>query len=245
MLLGVALGLKDSDPWDETFYTYGDAPVEGAFVYAPSRGIMVSAPASPRAIDSMVAKSLTLQSGLAGVVGPRPHSDEVVRAWSRETGSPMELAIADLLYELTHPKPAPAAPGQPRLAAPHEASMLVDWSGSLARETGEFFDPAFARHAVARRIARNEIWIWAAPDAVCMLRISPTGAGGNRITSVFTPPPHRRNGYASSLLGHVLQLTAPTPCFLSTAAVNAVANRIYQRLGFQRAGEFAQFKPVV
>jgi ribosomal protein S18 acetylase RimI-like enzyme len=247
LLLGLALTLKNSAAWDESFYSFGPDKVEGAFVYAPSRGMLVSASCSPRSIEAMVADSMALGREMAGIAGPRPDADQLAGAWTFAGGGPMALSVAGFVYQLRELNaPSPAA-GAARLAGPGDISQVVDWSRSLALESGEFFDAEYAMLAAQRRVDAGELWLWTDPEPVSMMRISSTGAGGFRIRAVFTPASRRNRGYASSLLSHAIlaALRPPdAPCFLDTSAANTVANRIYRKLGFRQVGEVAQFKPI-
>jgi predicted GNAT family acetyltransferase len=65
---------------------------------------------------------------------------------------------------------------------------------------------------------------------------------GIRIGPVYTPPELRRRGYASALVAELsTRLLADRRfCFLYTDLANPTANKIYERIGYQRVCESAE-----
>ena len=69
-------------------------------------------------------------------------------------------------------------------------------------------------------------------------------AGVSRLRGVYTPPDHRRHGYGTALVARAasdLQDRRVRPV-LYAQFTNPVANRIYDRLGFQAACEVLRFR---
>jgi predicted GNAT family acetyltransferase len=63
-----------------------------------------------------------------------------------------------------------------------------------------------------------------------------------RIGPVWTPPQHRRQGYAAAVTGHVAAQLASTGAtvMLFTDASNPTSNGVYARLGFRVVGAWLQ-----
>ena len=82
-------------------------------------------------------------------------------------------------------------------------------------------------------------------EAVCMalvIRESPKAAS---ISGVFTPPSHRRRGYASRLvatLSDEMLRAGKTACNLHTDLANATSNRVYVRVGYTQIWEFSSLR---
>jgi predicted GNAT family acetyltransferase len=60
---------------------------------------------------------------------------------------------------------------------------------------------------------------------------------------VYTPPEHRRRGYATALVAdlsrHALR-TGAERCMLFTDLANPTSNRIYARIGYRRCGDWEE-----
>jgi predicted GNAT family acetyltransferase len=75
--------------------------------------------------------------------------------------------------------------------------------------------------------------------------MSPPVAGTIRIGPVYTPPEHRRHGYASSAVAAASRraLSAGArQCMLFTDLANPTSNRIYARVGFRRCADWEELK---
>ena len=60
-----------------------------------------------------------------------------------------------------------------------------------------------------------------------------------------TPVPHRGHGYASGVVAHASKLALASGargCTLFTDLMNPVSNRIYERIGYRRVGEFTSLE---
>jgi len=82
----------------------------------------------------------------------------------------------------------------------------------------------------------RRFYLWDDGQPVAM-----SGAGGQtphgvRIGPVYTPPEHRRRGYASALVAAISQAqldAGRTFCFLYTDLANPTSNHIYQAIGYE------------
>jgi hypothetical protein len=71
---------------------------------------------------------------------------------------------------------------------------------------------------------------------------TPTGI---RIGPVYTPPPHRRRGYATSLVAEQsrwLLERGHRSCFLFTDLSNSTSNSIYAAIGYRRVCESMEYR---
>ena len=70
---------------------------------------------------------------------------------------------------------------------------------------------------------------------------TPTGI---RIGPVYTPPEHRRHGYATTLVADLsawLLEQGHRACFLYTDLANPTSNRIYVEIGYERVCDAMEF----
>eukprot|EP00123_Amoebidium_parasiticum_P007336 comp18056_c0_seq1/m.18612 comp18056_c0_seq1/g.18612 ORF comp18056_c0_seq1/g.18612 comp18056_c0_seq1/m.18612 type:complete len:346 (-) comp18056_c0_seq1:173-1210(-) len=100
---------------------------------------------------------------------------------------------------------------------------------------------------------RGHMFLWTLPDGtpVTMLGLVayfnlPSGGKGCRISSVYTPPDHRRKGYSSSLLiaacDHLINVMGLNELYLFTDAENPASNTLYKSIGF---GSIRPFRATV
>jgi predicted GNAT family acetyltransferase len=62
---------------------------------------------------------------------------------------------------------------------------------------------------------------------------------------VYTPPDQRGRGFAAALVGQVsadARAAGARDCLLYTQLTNPVSNKIYQRLGYEPAGEILTYR---
>lgn len=67
---------------------------------------------------------------------------------------------------------------------------------------------------------------------------------GMAIGPVYTPPEHRRHGYATSLVAQQTQWLLDEGkkcCFLYTDLHNPTSNSIYQRIGYRQVAESSEY----
>jgi len=136
-------------------------------------------------------------------------------------------------------------PITPRKDTPLEAPTVPvarAWMAGFIRDTR-------ARHvgadAAERLIEERRLHIWVDGEPRCMLsavRDTPNTAG---IGAVYTPPPFRKRGYASTAvatLSRQLLESGRRSCFLYTDLANPVSNGVYARAGFEPIDDVVEIK---
>lgn len=79
---------------------------------------------------------------------------------------------------------------------------------------------------------------------VSMAGTSGPTPNGIRVNLVYTPPEHRRQGYASSCvaaLSQALLNQGRKYCFLLTDLANPTSNHIYQTIGYRSRGDVTEY----
>ena len=150
------------------------------------------------------------------------------------------------VFELRAVSDLPPVAGRARVATPEDGPLLQEWLEAFNAEAlpaGWPKDP----NAGARMAASGSAWIWLDERGtpVSMASNPRRVAGWWGIAYVFTPVPHRGHGYASGVVAHASRLALASGaqgCTLFTDLMNPVSNRIYERIGYRRIGEFTSLE---
>ena len=182
---------------------------------------------------------------IRGVTGPEP----CAWAFVRGAGADVEettVIMQQGLFTLERVSEVPAASGRCRPAEPSDAEQLQTWLKEFVTEALPT-DPPPGEDAGERLASSGRCHVWEREDGI------PTSFTNNprrvcglwAIGPVYTPPEHRGCGYASSLVEHVSRYALANgadACTLFTDLANPVSNRIYERIGYRRAGSFATLR---
>jgi predicted GNAT family acetyltransferase len=149
-----------------------------------------------------------------------------------------------LLTEVRQP-PHPVQ-GELRRASEEHRELLVAWERAFVADAGVIPSAAAeAERTVERRLAAGSAHLWHDGQPVSMLALSPQIAGTVRIGPVYTPPEHRRHGYASAAVAAASQgslARGASRCMLFTDVANATSNRIYAAVGFRRVADWEELE---
>jgi len=175
-----------------------------------------------------------------GVNGDVAGAERFTAAWTAVTGERATTTLALDLYELgtlRHPEPPPA--GRARAADDADLERAVRWYTAFQQET-----PAPVTDVlplVRERLDDRRLWLWEDETGAPVSLAARTAAvaGVARIAPVYTPPEHRRRGYATAVTA---ACTADALArdgervVLYTDLADPSANAMYQRIGFRSAG---------
>jgi hypothetical protein len=125
-----------------------------------------------------------------------------------------------------------------------ERDRLIAWWRAFADEAGG--DGAAGAEAnVDARLPHQSILLWDDGGPVSLVAVQPAVAGVVRIGPVYTPPEHRRHGYAGAAVAEVsrraLAAGAHT-CMLFTDLDNPTSNKIYFELGYRRFADWEEYR---
>lgn len=213
----------------------GTGTVTGAALCTPPRGLLL--PDLPvAAVDALVEMLAAAGSAeLPGVVGPADAADRFAAGFAARTGRRAELAMDEHLYELGTLVPPAGVPGRARVASADEAELLAAWLTGFSADAGLRPGPDPAA-AAQRLLAQRRVTLWAVDDEpVCLVGQARPVAGVVRVGPVYTPPEHRRRGYAGACTAAVSAgLTAGGHrCILYTDRANRTSNGVYRRIGYR------------
>lgn len=135
-------------------------------------------------------------------------------------------------------RPPEGVGGQLRPATVADHDLLVRWVEAFNREALGDEDRWDATRWVedALRSSSRGVFLWENREPVALVAHGGPTPHGMRIGPVYTPPEHRRQGYASAATAAVSQRLLDNGrrfCFLYTDLTNPTSNHIYQAIGFQ------------
>jgi uncharacterized protein len=193
----------------------------------------MAAPAIAALVDTVVADAPDLP-GISGEAGTVAAFAGYWAERARVCAQPLE---AQRLYKLDGAPNARPAPGSLRLARVADADVLVEWSKDFQAEIG-LPHPGDIAEVTRRRILGARLWVWEDQDDQPVSAAGATGAvaGVTRVNFVYTPPEHRRQGYASacvSALSAHLRVAEANTCVLYAQLTNPTSNGVYCSIGYR------------
>jgi RimJ/RimL family protein N-acetyltransferase len=217
------------------WHQQSDGTVDGAVLQTPPFPLLLaSVPAGsvPRLLAALAA-----DRGLPAAVNVAA-ADEAgfLAGWTAVTGGAGAASLRSRLYELgelIQPDPAPL--GTARLASQPDAELLVDWFDAFHVEAAG--GPEDSRQAVADRLSHDGLMLWETDAGpVAMAGVTRAVAGVARVAPVYTPPAHRRHGYAAGVttaISRAALAAGASRVVLFTDLANPTSNALYQRLGYR------------
>jgi len=167
-------------------------------------------------------------------------ADAFAAAWSQRAGVAIRVHRHSRVYRLTGTVPELEGPaGRYRVAAGADRALLVEWLRAFAAEAGEF---AGAPEAEADDLLgyRGAAFWEVAGRRVALAVLTRPVARTVRLSTVYTPPDCRHNGYATAVM------RAASRAALADGASEVVLitdtnrqERLAPRLGYQLIGERA------
>jgi uncharacterized protein len=192
----------------------------------------------PAALEALAATVRGDGVLVPGVNGFLPEAEQFAACWARATGATTRRGMSLRMYSTASVDPVPATAGEMRTAGEADRGLLAEWAHAFAHETGLQGGPGeIARSVVARVGADPGIVLWEVDGAaVTMAGASVSSPGIARVGPVYTPPEHRRRGYATSLVAawtDELLGRGIRRCALFTDLANPTSNSIYQTVGYR------------
>ncbi len=182
---------------------------------------------------------------LPGVTGPGEAGAAFVRRWEELAGVRARVWRREGLHVLDRLEPPRDVPGAARPAAgPPDTDLVVRWVQAFHAEVHEPGSPGVSPEVVALQVDDGNYLLWEDDGVPVSLAGRRTGAGVGRIGPVYTPPEHRRRGYAAAVTAAATQLVLDTGAraMLHTDLANPTSNGVYLRLGYRQVDEFAAWR---
>jgi len=225
---------------------------KGEVVYAalqmPPRNLILSAQDGYFQSGNKLMMAYLQEKGISipGVIGEKTVCMDFVAQW-REYGKEDYQIIAnmgifqlDKVVQITYPK------GDFRLGTMAEEDLITEWILAFDRELFGEQTPESARRIAKGKLTHKLLYFWEVEGEIVSM------AAGTRptdhcmtISSVYTPPEHRKNGYARSCVAQLSQTMLDRGyqfCALFTDLENPTSNKIYQEVGYYQVGEFVNLR---
>jgi uncharacterized protein len=243
LILGLAATLRDEPghyPDYRLWLVEDGAEVVGAALQTPPHNLVVARPRKEDAVEDLAAG---IDDDLPGVNGAVPEVDRFATAWAAKTGAKPRTSFAQGLFQLESVEPVMGVSGALREAGPEDRALLIEWWEAFADEALGDSAVGSAADAVDHRLTAREAGavIWEDGEPVSSAAFGGPTPNGIRIGPVYTPPEHRRRGYASALTAGLSSRLLETRrfCFLYTDLANPTSNKIYEQIGYRRVCEAA------
>jgi hypothetical protein len=226
----------------------GDEPVAAA-VRTDSFNLVLGDPSSETALDPLLDAVAADDPEVPGIVGNVPFVEPAAERLAGASGRTAERILSQGVYGLTAVREVERAPGEPRPAGPRDRALLLDWLRAFVTEAVPDSDETFRRmeRTLESRfgIESAGFWLWLdGGRPVSLAGFSGPTPTGIRIGPVYTPPGHRRRGYATTLVADLsawLLERGHRACFLYTDLANPTSNKIYVEIGYQRVCDAMEF----
>jgi predicted GNAT family acetyltransferase len=249
--LGICAGLiaHPEELMPTTYLAVAEAgrAVAAVAICTPPHHLVLGHTRTPEAIALIADDVRQVHPDLPGVQGPPGVSRAFAEAWHRLTGRGARLAMAQRIYALTTVSPVSGVPGSLRHATRADRGLLLEWVRAFLTEA--FPDPELGgvERSVDARLSSpvGGIYLWEDAGPVSLVGFSGPTPHGIRIGPVYTPPEHRRKGYASAAVAAVSQLLLDAGrqvVFLFTDLANPTSNRIYQAIGYRPVADVDDYR---
>ena len=250
LILGVSERLVDNPKTYENPFFATVADEDGrvilAAVMTPPHNLILAGDAQfelgfPALIDHLT----THHIDIPGVIAPAEIADEFLRTWEGQVGEVGDLNRRLRVYELRQVQTRPFPPGTFQVAGPLEIPIIAKWVQAFEAEAlGEFHELDLAR--AERLITGDQIFTWTVDEeTVSMAMKTRPITHSITIGGVYTPPKHRRRGYAGALVANLSQYLLHDGyqfVNLFTDLNNPTSNKIYMEVGYHPVCDFREYR---
>jgi hypothetical protein len=180
-----------------------------------------------------------------GVQGDSATAAAFARQWTALHDMKTRAGKGLGIYVLDRVIPPPGVSGTFRLATNDDLDLLLAWGEAFLHDIGEPPRNDDARDKLLEAIAQQRRFFWCDPAErpVCSVGVAGPTPNGIRVNVVYTPPQHRRRGYASAAAAAASQRMLDRGrkfCFLYTDLANPTSNKIYRAIGYKHVCDQTQ-----
>jgi predicted GNAT family acetyltransferase len=243
LMLGIASQLVEhpklfrEEPYLATVQERG--AVTAAALMTPPYGPVLSLGFVPESLRLLAEDLHELYPTLPGVLGPVDAARSFAETWKDLSRQPCRRKRADRVHRLESVIPVTGVPGRLRWATEADRDLLTEWFMAFGEEAlGEDPDPQAAGRSVDAYLTTEGmgLYLWDNERPVSMAGRSRPTPNGATVNYVYTPPEHRKKGYASACVAALSQLLLDEGyryCFLFTDLANSTSNHIYKAIGYE------------
>lgn len=253
LILGLSLRLMSD------LHAYGEANPLMALVRNESGGIGVSAlmtppfalivqsePLNKPALESLADNLITGGWRLPGVNGVEEASDCFAEIWQEKTGQQARRIVNTRAYELRQVISIDYPSGGMKIAEEADAQIAADMHNAMIEEVVLGPRRLGTAESELESIRQKRTFFWVDGGEVVSIAIaSRPQIKGICVGGVYTPPRHRRKGYARALVADVSKELLSRGYELTnlfTDLSNPTSNKIYQEVGYQPVCDYHQYE---
>lgn len=250
LILGISeLLVRDPQAYQSPFFaavldTMNE--VRLAAVMTPPHHIVLAGDSQYEAALPLLINHLrTLSIPLPGVTGPVAIAESFSRYWQSVTRQHAVIVIQQGVYDLQQVIMPEQPSGAFRTSTAEDCATITTWFRAFQAEAlGKSHNLNPER--VQQLISDGMVFVWEREgDLISMAMKTRPIAHSITVSGVYTPPEHRRQGYASALVAQLSQhLLGLGYQFVNlfTDLANPTSNAIYQRIGYQPVCEFRMIR---
>jgi GNAT superfamily N-acetyltransferase len=199
-------------------------------------------PMTTAATQSLVDVVSETAPDLPGIASEAASAASFAANWAERLRIPATPVEAQRIYQLGALHQPEGIPGHFRPATDADRDTLVAHRMSFHVDTGE---PGELDAVVAVERSLPRCFVWDDSGVVASATATLPEAGVVRVGVVYTPPEHRRRGFASAL-GAATSARAReqdhSDCILYTQLSNPTSNAIYRAIGYQPVAEVLRYR---
>lgn len=227
-------------PEPELFVAEADGEVAAVAAWTPPYKLVLAANTAPGAISGLVDAVLASGAQIPGVLGEPGLANAFADAWSARTGCTVRLEMEQRMLAATRIVPPSGVSGSARVVTSADRDQVIAWFAEFAQEIWQTA-PDQAQVAGERMLDQmgpgrgGMFWIDAAGAPVSIAYYKAPTVTGIRIGPVYTPPQHRRRGYAAAVTAATSQYLLDSGyrfVCLYTDADNSTSNHVYESIGY-------------
>ncbi len=182
---------------------------------------------------------VTLASGAGSIelLGPGDVAQRLAEEVARQIGGVVTSVMEQRLMLCREAQIPWHVPGWMRRARPQDTVLLARWLDAFAVEALGAEPRGGVPWEEQIADASGDVYVWeVGGQLVAMVMARRTTRYSHRVAPVYTPPAHRKHGYASALTAHVtrsLLERGDLRVVLLTDVNNPTSNAIYQAVGYE------------
>jgi len=209
-----------------------------AAAFHHDRNLIVTRGLEP-ALDVLAAALIARNIDVPGVVGPSGAAEAFSKTWSKARGCQHSLSIDQALYSLCKIDWPQGIRGSMRPMTAYDVDLVSEWILGFHLEAlpHEPYSTEEARRNATARPQDGMTFIWEVEaQPVAMASLARPTAHGISVNAVYTPPEHRKRGYATALVAAISEeglKRGKQFCVLYTDLTNLTSNLIYQKIGYR------------
>jgi hypothetical protein len=227
----------------------GNEPAAAALRTEPYN-LVLGDPGSEAALGSLVDAIVDDDPDVPGLVGNVPFVEEAAELIASRSARIAEHGLAQGVYGLTKVRDVPRVTGTARAATSEDRKLLIAWLTAFSYEALPHPDHDVERlgQTLDTRFSSEDagFWLWEHEgEPVSLAGFSGPTPTGIRVGPAYTPPEHRRRGYATTLVADLsrwLLEQGHRACFLFTDLANPTSNRIYVDIGYERVCDALEYR---